>query len=161
MTTIVEVASRINVTPTLWARPVTWRGSGRAITGLGDLFGVVPQELPGQFAWTVRRDRHGMGMLVDELADAVHVPFGEHPALVEQQDVSRHRLDLDPHPEFDAWRWNEYWVPLEAVIERLNAAPWPIIEGPVRRTGATGPIRSVYLRDPDLNLIEISDYLPA
>ena len=51
--------------------------------------------------------------------------------------------------------------PLEAVIERLNAAPWPIIEGPVRRTGATGPIRSVYLRDPDLNLIEISDYLPA
>lgn len=52
MTTIVEVASRINVTPTLWARPVTWRGSGRAITGLGDLFGVVPQELPGlQQVW--------------------------------------------------------------------------------------------------------------
>ena len=27
------------------------------------------------------------------------------------------RLDLDPHPEFDAWRWNEYWVPLDLVIE--------------------------------------------
>ena len=27
------------------------------------------------------------------------------------------RLDLDPHPEFDAWRWANYWVPLEAVIE--------------------------------------------
>ncbi|NBB13130.1 VOC family protein [Pseudomonas sp. SLFW] len=48
-------------------------------------------------------------------------------------------------------------IPLDDVIARLNAAPWPIIEGPVMRTGATGPIRSVYVRDPDLNLIEISE----
>ena len=33
-----------------------------------------------------------------------------------------------------------------------------IIEGPVRRTGATGPIWSVYFRDPDQNLIEVSRY---
>jgi catechol 2,3-dioxygenase-like lactoylglutathione lyase family enzyme len=48
-------------------------------------------------------------------------------------------------------------VPLEAVIERLSAAPWPILDGPVMRTGATGKIRSVYVRDPDFNLIEISE----
>lgn len=48
-------------------------------------------------------------------------------------------------------------IPLEKVIERLKMHNWPIIEGPVLRTGATGPIRSVYVRDPDLNLIEISE----
>jgi catechol 2,3-dioxygenase-like lactoylglutathione lyase family enzyme len=34
----------------------------------------------------------------------------------------------------------------------------PIEEAPVERTGALGPIRSVYVRDPDANLIEISTY---
>jgi catechol 2,3-dioxygenase-like lactoylglutathione lyase family enzyme len=47
-------------------------------------------------------------------------------------------------------------VPLEQVIERLNAAHIPILEGPVTRTGATSKLTSVYVRDPDLNLIEIS-----
>jgi catechol 2,3-dioxygenase-like lactoylglutathione lyase family enzyme len=48
-------------------------------------------------------------------------------------------------------------VPLEQVIARLAAAGIPVIEGPVMKTGACYPIRSVYVRDPDGNLIEISE----
>lgn len=48
-------------------------------------------------------------------------------------------------------------IPLEQVIQRLHAQSWPVVEGPVMRTGATQKIRSVYVRDPDLNLIEISE----
>ncbi len=48
-------------------------------------------------------------------------------------------------------------VPLDAVIAHLQREGAAIIEGPVLRTGAVGKIRSVYVRDPDLNLIEISE----
>ena len=47
-------------------------------------------------------------------------------------------------------------VPLEKVIEKLQQSDVTIIEGPVMKTGATSKIRSVYVRDPDLNLVEIS-----
>jgi catechol 2,3-dioxygenase-like lactoylglutathione lyase family enzyme len=48
-------------------------------------------------------------------------------------------------------------VRLTDVIARLAACNVPIIEGPVMKTGAQGPIRSVYVRDPDGNLVEISE----
>jgi catechol 2,3-dioxygenase-like lactoylglutathione lyase family enzyme len=49
-------------------------------------------------------------------------------------------------------------APLERVIVHLQACNVSIIEGPVSKTGATGSILSVYLRDPDGNLIEVSNY---
>ena len=49
-------------------------------------------------------------------------------------------------------------IGLDEVIGRLKRHHVPIIEGPVAKTGAVGAIRSVYVRDPDLNLVEISVY---
>ncbi|MCU7845064.1 MAG: VOC family protein [Candidatus Thiodiazotropha sp. (ex Monitilora ramsayi)] len=47
-------------------------------------------------------------------------------------------------------------TPISEVITHLNSCRVEIVEGPVERTGTEGPILSVYLRDPDNNLLEIS-----
>ena len=47
-------------------------------------------------------------------------------------------------------------VPLEEVIKKLETEQIKIIDGPVMKTGASSKLRSVYVRDPDLNLVEIS-----
>lgn len=49
-------------------------------------------------------------------------------------------------------------LPLEAVMRHLQANGVALEDGPVPRTGAIGPIRSLYLRDPDNNLVEIASY---
>ncbi len=48
-------------------------------------------------------------------------------------------------------------TPLDDVILRLGQLSVDIVEGPVRRTGARGPLQSVYVRDPDGNLIELAN----
>jgi catechol 2,3-dioxygenase-like lactoylglutathione lyase family enzyme len=50
-------------------------------------------------------------------------------------------------------------TPMNEVVEHLRSRGVAVIDGPVKRTGATGPILSVYVRDPDGNLVEISNAL--
>ena len=50
-------------------------------------------------------------------------------------------------------------VPLDEVIAHVHSCGVAIEEGPVSRSGATGLLESIYLRDPDGNLVEISNYL--
>lgn len=50
-------------------------------------------------------------------------------------------------------------VPIGDVLAHLQSNGVEVIDGPVRRTGAIGTLMSVYFRDPDLNLIEVSNYI--
>ncbi len=50
-------------------------------------------------------------------------------------------------------------TPLAEVIVHIRSCGIEIVQGPVHKTGATGSIESVYLRDPDGNLVEISNYV--
>jgi len=50
-------------------------------------------------------------------------------------------------------------LPLEQAMEYVRSCDVEVIEGPVKRTGATGDLLSFYIRDPDMNLIEISNQL--
>ena len=50
-------------------------------------------------------------------------------------------------------------TPIGDVVSHFQEHQIEIVEGPVQRTGALGAMESVYIRDPDLNLIEVSNYL--
>jgi catechol 2,3-dioxygenase-like lactoylglutathione lyase family enzyme len=50
--------------------------------------------------------------------------------------------------------------PVETLKAELEAKGFAVIEGPVARSGAIGPLRSIYLRDPDGNLIELANQVP-
>jgi catechol 2,3-dioxygenase-like lactoylglutathione lyase family enzyme len=49
-------------------------------------------------------------------------------------------------------------VPVSEVVAHLNSCGVPLVGGPVKRDGARGSMMSVYFRDPDLNLVEVSNY---
>jgi catechol 2,3-dioxygenase-like lactoylglutathione lyase family enzyme len=49
-------------------------------------------------------------------------------------------------------------VPMTQVMNHLRSNDIEVLEGPVQRTGAMGPMTSAYFRDPDGNLIEVSNY---
>jgi catechol 2,3-dioxygenase-like lactoylglutathione lyase family enzyme len=50
-------------------------------------------------------------------------------------------------------------IPLDQVLAHLRTENIPIVAGPVPRRGALGPLRSLYVRDPDGNLVEVAEYV--
>lgn len=50
-------------------------------------------------------------------------------------------------------------LPLDQVVAHLRRENVPIVAGPVPRQGALGPLRSVYFRDPDSNLVDVAEYV--
>lgn len=52
-------------------------------------------------------------------------------------------------------------IPLDRVTDHIKSSGIEIVDGTVNRQGAMGPIESIYVRDPDGNLVEISNYLSS
>ena len=50
-------------------------------------------------------------------------------------------------------------IPMKDMLAHVDSCGIKVIEGPVKRSGSLGPIESIYLRDPDGNLIEVSNRL--
>ncbi|WP_415912151.1 VOC family protein [Neptuniibacter sp. QD37_11] len=92
--------------------------------------------------------------------DRVALAFGN-------QKINLHELGNEFEPKADQVQSGSADLcfiveqPIDEVIQHLLDHNVRMIEGPVRRTGAVGNIISVYLRDPDGNLIELSNYVDA
>jgi len=81
-----------------------------------------------------------------------------------QQKINLHQLGKEFEPKAHAPTSGSADLcfitetPLDEARAHIESQKVEIIEGPVMRTGAIGQIRSIYFRDPDLNLIEVSNY---
>jgi len=98
-----------------------------------------------------------IGMTVERYgADRIALKFGPHKFNVHPPGFDASLKARTPTPGSLDLCFLAAW-PLDQVIAHLEACGVPIEEGPSIRTGARFPIRSVYIRDPDENLIEISE----
>jgi catechol 2,3-dioxygenase-like lactoylglutathione lyase family enzyme len=97
----------------------------------------------------MRRERFGEGR--------VALRFGEQKLNLHQvgREVDPKALRPTPGSADLCFIANVPLKTIEATLARANVA---VEEGPVKRTGALGPIRSLYFRDPDGNLVEVSVY---
>jgi catechol 2,3-dioxygenase-like lactoylglutathione lyase family enzyme len=81
---------------------------------------------------------------------------------IQKINLHQHRHEFEPKAKQPTPGSGDFClitsVPLGQVIAHINQCGVTIEEGPVKRTGARGPIQSVYFRDPDGNLVEVSNY---
>ncbi len=110
---------------------------------------------------TLRFYEHVLGMRRESFAgDRVALHFGRQKINVHPYPSDVEIVAKDPRPGTADLCFIAR-TPLEAVIVHLEACGVEIEMGPMARSGAQGPIDSVYVRDPDGNLIEVSTYRGA
>lgn len=106
---------------------------------------------------TLRFYTQGLGMRAETFGDGRHaLNFG-------QQKFNLHQAgaEFEPKARTPTPGSADFCLitrtPLDAVVRHLQTCGLSIESGPVPRTGALGPLQSIYLRDPDDNLVEIAN----
>jgi catechol 2,3-dioxygenase-like lactoylglutathione lyase family enzyme len=98
-----------------------------------------------------------LGMEVEEFEGRWALKFGRQKINLHQAGKEFEPKAKEPTPgSADFCLITE--VPPERIVEHLASCGVELVEGPVARTGAVGRIESVYFRDPDANLVEVSNY---
>ena len=117
------------------------------------------------FVLTVQDLQKTLAFYVDVLGmQAITFGQGRHALQYGQQKINLHIKGQEFEPKAQQVMCGSADLcfitstPLEQVEQELKQAGLDILEGPVQRIGAIGPITSLYVRDPDGNLIEISQY---
>lgn len=100
----------------------------------------------------------GLGMTLERFGEGrIALRFGPHKINLHQagNELAPHALPPTPGSADFCLLTDQ---PLAEVAAHLARQGLAILEGPVPRTGARGPVQSLYLRDPDQNLVEIAVY---
>jgi catechol 2,3-dioxygenase-like lactoylglutathione lyase family enzyme len=106
---------------------------------------------------TVRFYETVMGMVVEGFGEGrIALKFGS-----QKINLHQHGREFEPKAEYPTPGSQDLCfitaTRLEDAMEHVGSMGVEIIEGPTARTGATGPLLSFYFRDPDNNLIEVSN----
>lgn len=118
------------------------------------------------FVLTVRRLEPCLEFYAGVLGMEHRCENGRHSLIFGAQKINIHTSagQFQPAAACPAYGSQDFCLiteqPLEAVRDALERKGWPCLAGIVARQGALGPMRSIYVRDPDGNLVEIASYRP-